>query len=348
MKFKRIQFPAKTLIVSSTDSRYMAFIPYFLKLWTDRFSIMPDVNGMHALTDAWANPVVVPVKFFAALRFLMVTRYRTVVFLNPNPKADRPLKWAARLLFVKHRAGFAPLKGFSTLNYSLPFNTENHHYVHQLKIFFEYLVGEKITDWKKPELPPTTGKANLPKESYGVIAIDTTDPATEHLTIQLTKFINLSARHLHLMLLIGSSAEKAEQSIPGQDLARHLSQAMTERAVAVTELVMHPNPEQKIAIVREAAWVTGTDAEALNIAALCAVPGLSIFGPLNERVWQPFATRARVLAGDFACRPCTQFPGKITCTNPVAWQCLSGVTGELMTAMLTGMLSRKVPPTTRH
>ncbi len=343
MKFKRIQFPAKTLIVSSLDARYNAFIPYFLKLWGDRFSIRPDVNGIHALTEHWANPVSVPVGFFASLRFFFRARYSTVVFLNPNPKADRPLKWAARLLFLKHRAGFAPLKGFSTLNYSLPFNTENHHYVHQLKIFFEYLVGEKITDWKKPELPAGIGNINLPKESYGVIAVDTADMATEQLKIQLTKFINLSARNLHLMLLISSSADDAQQTLPAQELARHLSQAMTERAVAVTELIMHPSTEQKIAITREAAWVTGTDAEALNIAALCAVPGLSLFGPLNERVWQPFATRARVLAGDFPCRPCTKLPGKVTCTNPVAWQCLSGVTGELMTATLTGMLQRKQP-----
>ncbi|MBN8222499.1 MAG: hypothetical protein J0L53_16390 [Spirochaetes bacterium] len=343
MKFKRIQFPAKTLIVSSLDTRYNAFLPYFLKLWADRFASKPDVNGMHALTAPWANPVSVPQGFFAALRLLFSAKYRTIVFLNPDTKANRALKWAARLLFIRHRAGFAPLKGFSTLNYSLPFNTENHHYIHQLKIFFEYLVGEKIADWKKPELPAVAANTDLPKESYGVVAIDTTEPATGHLSLQLAKFINQSARHTHLMLLIGAAPDHAGEIISAQDLARQLSEAMTERAVEVTGLVVHPTEEQKIAITREAAWVTGTDAETLNIAALCGVPGLSIFGPLNERVWQPFATRARVLAGDFACRPCTQFPGTVTCTNPVAWQCISGITGELMAATLTGMLQRRPP-----
>lgn len=341
MRFKRIQFPAKTLIISSLDARYTAFIPYFLKLWADRFSAKPDVNGMHALTESWANPVSVPTRFWAALLFLFAAKYRTIVFLNPDTRADRALKWAARLLFIRNRAGFAPLKGFSTLNYSLPFNTENHHYVHQLKIFFEYLVGEKIADWKKPELPPVRVNTDLPKESYGVVAIDTAEPATEHLILQLAKFINQSARQAQLMLLIGTSSENTEQGVSAQELARQLSEAMTQRAVEVTGLVVHPTEEQKIAIAREAAWVTGTDAGTLNIAALCGVPGLSVFGPLNERVWQPFATRARVLAGDFACRPCTQFPGKVTCTNPVAWQCVSGVTGELIAATLTGMLQRR-------
>ena len=345
MKFKRIQFPAKTLIVSSLDARYRSFTLYFLKLWVDKFSVRPDITAESALTRDWATTVTAPVGFFAALLFLFTNKYRSLVFLNPDTKADRSLKWASRFLFIKHRAGFAPLKGISPLNYSLPFNTENHHYIHQLKIFFEYLVGEKITDWKTPQ-PPAATRENLPlpKDAYGVIAIDTADPATERLRDQLTKFMNHSARNLHLMLLIGASRATGDEVMPAQELARYLSGAMTERAVAVTELVMHPTEAQKIAVAREAAWVTGTDTEALNIAALCGVPNLSLFGPLNERVWQPFSTRARVLAGDFDCRPCTKLPGKVTCTNPIAWQCLSGVTGELMTATLTGMLSRKQAP----
>jgi ADP-heptose:LPS heptosyltransferase len=116
---------------------------------------------------------------------------------------------------------------------------------------------------------------------------------------------------------------------------------MTERAVKVCELVLNPADIEKLRIVREAEWVTGTDAAALNLAALAGVPSLSIFGPLNERIWQPFATRARTLAGDFACRPCSKFPGAVDCKNPQPWQCVSGVTGELMLATLNGMSIRR-------
>jgi ADP-heptose:LPS heptosyltransferase len=334
MKFQKIQFPARTLIVSSLAARYAPFTLYFLKLWKDRFSIQPDFSGTSELARDFASPVAVPAKFRACLYFLWKKKYRTVVFLNPEPKADRNLKRAARLLFIGHRAGFAPLKGLSTLNYSLPFNTENHHYVHQLKIFFEYLIGEKIHDWKKPLLAEsTTGGVPIPDESYGVIAIDTDDPASPHVAEALVRFMNASARHTRLVLLMtGAEAQKT---------ARALSQVMTERTVEVSELVVNPTEAQKLFALRHAAWVTGTDAHALNLAALVEVPSLGLFGPLNERVWQPFSTRARMLAGDFACRPCVGYPGTVTCRNSQEWLCMSGVTGELMAATLNGMLSKR-------
>lgn len=353
MKFQRIQFPGNTLIVSSIDFSYTPFVLHFLKLWKDKFIRKADLalpqyaETGSALIAEFAESVALPRNFFPLLLFLRSRRYKTVVFLNPDPKADRALKWATRLLFVKHRAGFAPLKGFHTLNYSLPFNKENHHFVHQLKIFFEYLIGEKVSLWDKPQVEVIPDK-NIPAENFAVLAIDVTETATAHLTVQLQKFINIAARNLRLVLMISERAAADTSETPtAQFFARTLSDTMTEHAVKMTELMVNPPMEKKLAFVREAVWVAGTDAEALNLAGLMGVANLSLFGPLNERVWQPFSTRSRVLAGDFSCRPCTEFPGKITCKNPQEWQCMSGVTGELMAATLTGMLQRRQSPTQR-
>lgn len=351
MKFSRIQFPGNTLIVSSIDFSYAPFVLHFLKLWNDKFIRKADISLPEsaetgsALIAEFAERVVLPRKFFPLLLFLRSRRYKTVVFLNPDPKADRALKWATRLLFVKHRAGFAPLKGFHPLNYSLPFNKENHHFVHQLKLFFEYLIGEKVPAWDKPQVGVLRDR-DIPSENYAVLAIDVTEPATTHLTQQLQKFINIAARNLRLVLMISERAVPDSGQMPtAQYFCRALSETMTEQAVKFTELMVNPPTEKKLAFVSEAVWVAGTDAEALNLAGLMGVANLSLFGPLNERVWQPFSTRSRVLAGDFSCRPCTEFPGKITCKNPQEWQCMSGVTGELMAATLTGMLQRRRTPT---
>lgn len=336
MKFRRIQFPGKTLVLSSLDSRYDVFALYFLRFWSDKFGEKADFSGVaDSILSAYAYPVTIPQGFFKRIFFLF--QYKTVVFLNPDAAADRLLKWLVRLVFVRHRAGFAPPRGINPLNYSLPFNTENHHYVHQLKIFFEYLSGEKITEWQKPEIPPgrTTSRPRpLPRESYGVLAIDLGEDTTAYLLNALQKFINLAARQLHLVLIVDDTRIQRGQATA---FSRRLSETMTQRAVEVTELVQNPADSERLRIVREAIWVAGTDAAALNLAALEGIPSLSIFGPLNERIWQPFATRARALTGDFACRPCTKFPGKVDCKNAVPWQCISGVTGELMLATLNGM-----------
>lgn len=337
MKFRRIQFPGRTLVISSLDKRYDVFALYFTRLWADKYGEKPDFTGTaESLLSTYAYPVTMPRGFFKRLWFLF--RYKSVIFLNPDATADRSLKWLARLSFVRQRAGFAPLRGINPLNYSLPFNTENHHYVHQLKIFFEYLSGEKISDWQKPEIPARAvkGEIPLPREGYGVLAIDLGDEVTSHLFVQLQKFINLAARNLHLVLIISESRNRNNGGVSA-GFSRKLSESMTERAVKVSELVQNPSDFEKLRIVREAEWVTGTDAATLNLAALEGIPGLSIFGPLNERIWQPFATRARTLTGDFSCRPCTKFPGAVDCKNGQPWQCVSGVTGELMLATLNGM-----------
>lgn len=339
MRFRRIQFPGKTLVISSLDTRFDVFALYFLRLWSDKFGEKPDFSGgTESLLSVYAYPVTIPHGFFR--RMLFFFRYKSVVFLNPDAAADRPLKWLARAALVKNRAGFAPLKGLNSLNYSLPFNTENHHYVHQLKIFFEYLSGEKINDWPKPEIPAgraAGGATTLPRESYGVLAIDMGDEATLHLISSLQKFINLAARQLHLVLVVDDArGQRGEAAI----FSRRLSETMTEKAVEVTELVQNPTDFEKLRIVRQAEWVAGTDAAALNLAAFEGVPSLSIFGPLNERIWQPFATRARTLSGDFDCRPCTKYPGKVECASARQWQCISGVTSELMLATLNGMVKK--------
>ncbi len=340
MRLKRIQFPGKTLIVSSGDARYQLFALYFIDLWRQKFVTKPDVciTGEARnipLIDECAYLVNLPETFLQKWYFLMGRRYQTVVFLNPEARQDLSLKWAARLAGVKQRAGFAPLRSLQPLNFSLPFNAENHHFVHQLKIFFEHLSGEKVMNWQLPRVE--TGK-DREQVTAGVIAIDVADAAVPHLMPQLQKLINLVTQHSSCTLLIRCSGSAADQRV--QQMAREISTLMTERAIGHTHLVLNPPAEQLPSLLAGAPWVTGVDAVALNLAGFLGIASLSVFGPLNERVWQPFSTRARVLTGDFACRPCTRYPGKITCTNSDEWQCMRGLTGELWAATLTAMARR--------
>lgn len=343
MRLRRIQFPGKTLIVSTGDPKYQIFALYFIALWRQKFGTKPDlaISGESEaipLLDENAYVVCLPGKFFRQWHFLIGRRYQTVVYLNPDLRQDRSLKWAARMAFIRNRAGFAPLRSFQPLNFSLPFNAENHHFVHQLKVFFEHLSGEKVLNWQLPRLLPD---ANHEGQRAGVIAVDVSDPAVDKLKAQLQNLINLVTRTASCTLLIRSNAADDgtnEQRI--QLMAREISTLMTERAIENTHLILNPPVSELVSHLGDAPWVTGIDALVLNLAAFLGIPSLSVFGPLNERVWQPFSTRARVLTGDFPCRPCTPLPGKVTCTNADEWQCIRGLTGELWAATLTSMARR--------
>ena len=345
MRLRRIQYPGKTLVVSSGDARYQIFSLYFLSLWQQRFISKPDFcfageTERLPLISEVAYITRVPVNFLQQWYFILARKYKTVVFLNPAPGADRSLRWACRLAGVKNRAGFAPLRSWAPLNHSLPYNAENHHFVHQLKIFFEHLSGEKVADWQMPRLPDDEGKAEL-KHSHGLIAIDLTDAATGYLTEQLQNLMNLLTRGEPCTLVVRSSGVGMVGAVTdARDFAKQLSAYMTERAIENTQLVLNPPDEKLLPLVAGSAWVTGTDAELLNLAAFAGVPSLSVFGPLNERVWQPFSTRARALTGEFACRPCTPIPGQVNCKNPIAWQCMRELSGELWAATLSAQLRR--------
>ncbi|AFM13346.1 glycosyltransferase family 9 protein [Turneriella parva] len=345
MKLRRIQYPGKTLIVSTGDPRYQLFATYFLSLWHRRFNAKPDFFAVGKekalpLCEDFSYPSDLPEKFLKQWFFLLAHKYKTVVFLNPDPKADRSLRWACRLAGVTNRAGFAPLRSWTPLNHSLPYNAENHHFVHQLKIFFEHLSGEKVADWQMPR-PPEIGDSEASGNVQGLIAMDLADAATEHLTPQLQKLLNLITRSESCTLVIRSSRGEGDTQAAGiKSYAKKLSAYMTERAIENTQLVLNPPVEKLLPLAAGALWVTGTDAELLNLAAFSSVPSLSLFGPLNERVWQPFSTRARALTGEFACRPCTPFPGEVICKNPNAWQCMRDLSGELWAASLSAQLRR--------
>lgn len=341
MKFRRLNYPGKTLVIDTLDARYAVFTAYFMKFWGEKFSTAADLAGQPQGSDAapFARSVLLPGGFFRQWWFLLRQRYSTVIFLNPDSKADAATKWAARFAFVKNRAGFAPLRNFLPLNFSLPFNAENHHFVHQLKIFFEHLTGEKIAQWSKPEYSVRASGVSA-HAGYGLLAIDAGDAALPYLLPQLIRFINLVTRDEKCTVTIRSSAEGGADRAAA--LARQVSAAMTERAIENALPLINPPAEHLSSIVQVSAWATGVDAAVLNLAAHLEIPTLAVFGPLNERVWQPFATRARVITGEFACRPCTAFPGVVKCTAAAEWQCVSGVSAELLLATLNAMRRRKV------
>lgn len=357
MRFRRIRYPGKTLVVSLLQKEYAPFTAYFFKFWHERFGEPPfaaELCEKDSLSQLFFSrliiPMELPARFFSLWWFLVKNRFKTLVVLNPELKTSRALRWAAFFARVENRAGFAPLRSVTGFNLSLPFNGENHHYVHQLKLFFEYITGEKTPSWSEPELPKSVEAATQHRidEPYGIIALETSDALTPHLTPQLQKLINLATRSLSCALILRSSAG-ADHEVKA--MARAFSEVMTERALAKTELLLNPTPLEIVAALQNALWVTGADQELLNVAALLSVPCVSVFGPLNERVWQPFSVRTRALTGDFSCRPCTAFPGSpVLCTNPVPWACVKGVSAELLWAnlvslnkLLTGSRNKYVP-----
>lgn len=348
MKARRLQAPGNTLIVASLDRRYVLFTAWFLELWKNRFATKPLMAyGPQAgdlasgVVYALAEPINLPEGFWALWLYFWRTKIQTLVILNPDLRLSRKLRLAAFLARVRFRAGFAPLRSVSLLNLSLPFNKEKHHYIHQLKTFFEYLTGEKVPTWHSPAfgMPQLAEHYELPPlaKPYGLIALNPDEQEAEFVMAQFKKLVNLMARHTSLVLLLRSRLLKQPEI---STIARSFSDVMTEQALTNTTLVVQPEPTALLRLVANAAWVAAVDAELLNVAGLFAIPSLAIFGPLNERVWQPFSVRSRALTGEFPCRPCTDFPGPVLCTHHTPWACIAGASAELMAASLLALVRR--------
>lgn len=347
MKRRRIRAPGKTLVVAGIDRRFAVFAAWFLQLWKQRYELRPLLAGgaeagdlAAPLLQQLAETVHLPEGFFPLLWFLLKGRFETLLILNPDLRATQKLRLAARLAGIRHRAGFAPLRRITGLNLTLPFNHENHHYVHQLRTFFEYVTGEKTNSLTSPEFPwaATRQPAMDIARPFGIIAHNPDETESHYLQVQLKKLTNLMARSSHCVLILRSRSLD-RQSLTR--LARDFSEVMTEQALARTTLLILPDEVTLVGLLREAAWIAAADTELLNLAALFAVPSVSVFGPLNERVWQPFSVRTRALTGDFDCRPCTATPGRVACHNPQRWACLTGASAELMAATLMAVLRRK-------
>ncbi|GAB4443991.1 MAG: hypothetical protein OHK0011_26190 [Turneriella sp.] len=347
MKLRRIVAPGKTLIVAGIDRRFTVFTAWFLQLWQKRFASRPCIaTRMEArdlaapLISSLADPVLLPENFFPLLWFLLRERFDTLIILDPHLPATLKLRLAARLARIRHRAGFAPLRTITGLNLSLPFNYENHHYVHQLRTFFEYITGEKTAGWTSPEFPrlANVSGTELPAEPFGIIAYNPDEVESQYLESQLKKLANLMARSSHCVLIL-RSRHLGRQALTRY--SRSFSEVMTEQAIARTTLILLPEDGTLLTLLREASWIAAADTELLNLAALFAIPSVAVFGPLNERVWQPFSVRTRALTGEFSCRPCAAYPGQVECSNSVPWACLAGASAELMAATLTAVLRRK-------
>jgi ADP-heptose:LPS heptosyltransferase len=339
--------PGKTLIVAGIDRRFTVFTAWFLELWHKRFASRPFISTRMESGDlaaplihSLADPVKLPENFFPLLWFLLRESFGALIILDPDLPATRKLRLAARLAGIRYRAGFAPLHRITGFNLSLPFNQENHHYVHQLRTFFEYLTGEKTPGLSSPAFPRLSHleDTKLPAEPFGIIAYNPDEMESQYLEAQLKKLANLMTRSSHCVLIL-RSRHLGRQAMTR--FARSFSEVMTEQAIARTTLVLLPEAETLLHLLSEASWLAAADTELTNVAALFAIPSVAVFGPLNERVWQPFSVRTRALTGDFSCRPCTPYPGRVECSNTVPWACLAGASAELMAATLTAQLRRK-------
>jgi ADP-heptose:LPS heptosyltransferase len=339
--------PGKTLIVAGIDRRFTVFTAWFLELWQKRFALRPliahrmEPGDLAApLIHSLADPVKLPENFFPLLWFLLRERFGALIILDPHLPATRKLRLAARLAGIRYRAGFAPIHRITGLNLSLPFNQENHHYVHQLRTFFEYITGEKAPGLSSPEFPRLSHleDTELPAEPFGIIAYNPDEIESQHLEAQLKKLANLLTTSSHCVLIL-RSAKLGRQALTRY--ARSFSELMTEQTILRTTLVLLPEAETLLHLLSKASWLVAADTELMNVAALFAIPSVAVFGPLNERIWQPFSVRSRAITGEFPCRPCTPYPGRVECSNSVPWACLTGASAELMAATLTAQLRRK-------
>lgn len=67
--------------------------------------------------------------------------------------------------------------------------------------------------------------------------------------------------------------------------------------------------------------VVGNDCGPLHLAAMHGVPGVVLFGPTSRRQWAPEGLLA--LAGEAACRPCTQTTADIQCEDVVCMRSIA-------------------------
>jgi heptosyltransferase-2 len=76
-----------------------------------------------------------------------------------------------------------------------------------------------------------------------------------------------------------------------------------------------------MAFLRHMDWIVGVDSGTLHMAAAVGIPVVALFGPMDERRWQP--PGATVVANPLACRPCEL---KRPCHRQ--FECITGLTPE--------------------
>jgi heptosyltransferase-2 len=76
-----------------------------------------------------------------------------------------------------------------------------------------------------------------------------------------------------------------------------------------------------LAFLKQMDWVVGVDSGTLHMAAAVGAPVVALFGPMDERKWQP--PGATVVTNPLPCRPCHL---KIACHRNL--ECMSGITPQ--------------------
>lgn len=93
---------------------------------------------------------------------------------------------------------------------------------------------------------------------------------------------------------------------------------------------------QTAALLRQARAAVVNDGGPLHIAAASGIPTVSIFGPVDEKVYGPYPPRGHeVVTADIACRPCYRNFRRAACGH---LSCLSRVTPEQVAARVEHIL----------
>ncbi|MDX1804018.1 MAG: glycosyltransferase family 9 protein [Alcanivorax sp.] len=138
------------------------------------------------------------------------------------------------------------------------------------------------------------------------------------------------ARRLGLTpVLIGAGSKDREQIARVQECLTH----------PVINLCDQLDLAQLIALLCDSLAFVGNDSGPMHLAAACGLPTLGLFGPTEERLWQPLAENARILRWQPCARACS---GK-HCVHQ-HYPCLQRISVDQVLAALDEMCALPKPP----
>jgi heptosyltransferase II len=78
-----------------------------------------------------------------------------------------------------------------------------------------------------------------------------------------------------------------------------------------------------MAFLKQMDAIIGVDSGTLHMAAAVGIPTIALFGPMDEKRWQPLG--ATIVTNPLACRPCEL---KKPC--PIGFECMTGLTSQMV------------------
>jgi heptosyltransferase-2 len=149
----------------------------------------------------------------------------------------------------------------------------------------------------------------------------------------LERFAAVAARaaqaHGLQPVLVGSEADRAATCAIEAELGRITTSGPRPRAI---NLAGRTDIPQLAGVLALCAGFVSNDSGAMHLAAAVGTPVVALFGPTDERVTAPVASRARVLTAGAWCRPCLlrECPLDHRCMNGIDAATVAGAVEDLL------------------